>query len=317
MLHGIEADPYELTGAGTAPFSGDRAAATQIVDFTPPEITRRHFARWAGMHADTVQVLRHEPFEYRYRGPRHLLIVSERAERYDGETSVEGLPKSAIRSISRKLTFVPAGHEFHGWQTPRALARVHYFYIDPRAPLADPALGFARTEFKPLIFFFDRDIWETAMKLRAQVETATPGRRLYSEALSVVLLHELLRINNNNGGTAPAPIVRGGLAAWQQKRVADYIEEHLADDVSLATLAGLANLSPYHFSRAFRQSFAMPPHRYHLSRRIERAKSLLADMELPVTEIGLRLGFGESSAFTATFRKFTGRTPTDFRRSLR
>jgi AraC family transcriptional regulator len=292
----------------------DDAAASQIVSFSPPEITRRHLAAWSGIHADTVQVVRHEPFEYSFKGPYHLLIVSERAERYDGETSVEGLPKSAVRNFTRKLTFVPAGRQFNGWQKPRALARVTYFYIDPSAPLLDPDLGFAEVDFKPRIFFFDRDLWETAMKLRAQVESPTSGQRYYSEALSLVLLHELLR--NNNGAAPPEPIVHGGLATWQQKRVAEYIEEHLADDISLAILASLAGLSPYHFSRAFRQSFAMPPHRFHINRRIERAKCMLANVSTSMTEIGLRLGFSESSAFTATFRKFTGRTPSDFRRSL-
>jgi AraC-like DNA-binding protein len=293
--------------------SSVHGAAPPSVDFTPPEITRRHLTAWKGMHADTVQVVRNEPFAYGFRGPYHLLIVAERAERYDGETLVEGLPVSNARNFNRKVTFVPAGRQFHGWQKPRALARVAYFYIDPRAPLLDPELGFAETEFKPLIFFFDHDLWGTAMKLKAQVESSGPGRA-YSEALSLVLLHELLRVNN--GGTAHEPIAYGGLAAWQQKRAADYIEDHLADDVPLATLAGLAQLSPYHFSRAFRQSFGMPPHRYHINRRIERAKCLLANFSLSVTEIGQRLGFSESSAFAATFRKVAGRTPSDFRRTL-
>jgi AraC family transcriptional regulator len=190
---------------------------------------------------------------------------------------------------------------------------VTYFYIDPHAPLLDPELRFAEVEFKPLMFFFDQALWETTMKLKTQVETSASGRQ-YSEALGLVLLHELLRLNN--GTVAPELIVRGGLATWQQKRVADHIDEHLADELSLSTLASLARLSPYHFSRAFRHSFGMPPHRYHISRRVERAKCLLANMSMSVTEIGLRLGFSESSAFTATFRRFTGRTPTDFRRNL-
>jgi len=101
-----------------------------------------------------------------------------------------------------------------------------------------------------------------------------------------------------------------------RKRVADYIEEHLADDVPLASLAELARLSPFHFSRAFHHSFGLPPHRYHIERRIERAKSLLADLSLSMTQIGQRLGFSESSAFAATFRRVTGRTPSDYRRRL-
>ncbi len=283
------------------------------VIFKPSEITKRQSAAWNGLRADAVSVTRYDPFEYEFRGPDHLLIAAERAERYDGETKVEGLPPSTTRNFTRKMTFVPAGHMFHGWQKPRALTRVTYFYIDPQAPLLDAAAGFARVELKPRIFFFDAPLWDTAMKLRAQVDQAD-AQHFYSEALGSVLLHELMR---TNAGVVPrAPVVRGGLAAWQQKRVADYIEDHLADNIPLATLAGLVQLSPFHFARAFRQSFGAPPHRFHSSRRIERAKNLLADDTLTMTEIGQRLGFSESSTFAASFRKLTGRTPSDYRRGL-
>jgi AraC family transcriptional regulator len=292
----------------------DEIAAARVLDVNPPEITRRHLMVWNGMHAETVQFIRHEPFEFNYRGPCHLLIAAERSERLDGETSLEGLPKSTARTINRKMTFVPAGRELRGWQKPRRLARITCLYINPLAPLLDPQLGFAKVEFKPQLHFFDQDLWETAMKLRAQVESSEAGRRPYAEALSLVLLHELLRVNN--GSAPPEPIVYGGLAVWQQKRVADYIEEHLSEEIPLATLAALADLSPYHFARAFRQSFAMPPHRYHISRRIDRAKCMLTNASLSVTEIGQKLGFSESSAFAATFRRFTRSTPSDFRRSL-
>jgi AraC family transcriptional regulator len=75
-------------------------------------------------------------------------------------------------------------------------------------------------------------------------------------------------------------------------------------------------LSTYHFVRAFKRSFGLPPRRYLSSLRIERAKSLLADPAMSVTQIGFNLGFSETSSFTTTFRKHTGLTPTAFRRNL-
>jgi AraC family transcriptional regulator len=98
--------------------------------------------------------------------------------------------------------------------------------------------------------------------------------------------------------------------------VAQHIEEHLAEDLSLATLADLVRLSPYHFVRAFKQSFGLPPHRYMSRLRMEHAKTLLANPDISVTQVGVNLGFSETSSFTTTFRKHIGLTPTAYRRGL-
>src|SRR5207249_3008805 len=133
----------------------------------------------------------------------------------------------------------------------------------------------------------------------------------YVEALSSVLAHELVRRPESAENYS-----RGGLASWQQRRVAEFIDEHLAEDVPLAKLAGIARLSVFHFARAFKQSFGMPPHRYHVARRIARAKSLLGEPARSVTEIAFGLGFHELSSFTAAFRKQAGVSPSQYRRSL-
>jgi AraC-like DNA-binding protein len=74
---------------------------------------------------------------------------------------------------------------------------------------------------------------------------------------------------------------------------------------------------PLHFARAFKHSFGVPPHRYHLNRRIERAKSLLRERARSVTEVGLMLGFCDTSAFTTSFRRAMGMTPSDYRQLRR
>jgi AraC-like DNA-binding protein len=150
--------------------------------------------------------------------------------------------------------------------------------------------------------------------MTALIESAGSDHRLYVQALGVVLAHELVRFNT--GKSSVEPQVSGGLAAWQQRTVVAYIEDHLAEPISLATLAQLVRLSPNHFCRTFKQSFGMPAHRYHNSRRIERAKTLLAEPAPSVTDIGFTVGFSQTSSFTNTFRKVTGMTPTAYCRSL-
>jgi AraC family transcriptional regulator len=292
--------------------SGFRSSPPSIVEISPPDIADRRLANWGAIQADTVKVTRRETFEYGFQARRHLLIAYERAERDDGETLIEGLPKSTLREFNCKLSFVPAGHRFYGWQTPRVLTRVTYFYIDLQDPMFDPGSGITCPMISPRLFFFDQAVWDTALKLKAEVGNSDPRSRQYAEALSLVLIHELIRLERTT--SAAARPLRGGLPAWQQKRIVEFIEEHIAEEISLAALADLADLSLYHFARAFKQSFGAPPHRYHMARRMDRARRLLQGPALSVTQIGIQLGFRETSSFTRAFRKFTGLTPTEYRR---
>jgi len=292
------------------------------MQFTPSDIAQRDITRWNGIKADTVEIVRREPYEYRLKASCHLLIMTERGERDDGETRVDGQPTSTLRKISGTLSFVPRGHSLSGWQKPRVPSRKTFFYIDPDGPLLDPALRFAETEFKPRLFFHDADLWAIASKLKAQAEHPSAGSQQYAEALGILLAHELLRFNagtarpaEEGDGDGRARYVRGGLAPWQQTRVTDFVEEHLAENVLLSQLADVVRLSPFHFSRAFKQSFGQPPLRYVTGRRIERAKTLLAG-ETSITQVGLAVGFGETSSFTTAFRRHTGVTPSVFRRGL-
>ncbi len=120
------------------------------------------------------------------------------------------------------------------------------------------------------------------------------------------------------GAAAPtsAPPIKGGLASWQCKAVCDYIQANIHHDISLAELAAIARLSPYHFCRAFKESVGVPPHRYQMGRRIERAKTLLADPSLSISDVATAIGYGSLSRFSALFRQVTGHSPRDFRRKM-
>jgi AraC family transcriptional regulator len=284
------------------------------VDFSPAEVVRHQSAHWRGVQAKTVQIINHEPFEYSFKQQCHLLIAIEQGARYDGELLVEGLPTSTVRSCSHKLILVPAGRRFFGWQHPRELTRSICLYIDPQAVAIDPDLRFAEADLQPRLLFDDSELWETVLKLKAQIGSADPGDHMYAEALGGLLAHELLHLN----GAIPASrrADRGGLARWQQKRVTDFMEEHLAGDMSLDVLADLVRLNRYHFLRSFKRSFGEPPYRYWTGRRIERAKALLANPRTSITGIALDVGFSGTSAFSATFHRITGQTPTDYRRNI-
>ena len=289
--------------------------ASPTVNIAPHRAVTRRGMQWRGMGVELVQATMPHRIDLRFRSSRHLLAAYEQGVRRDGESYVEGLPRSTLRDVSKRLTFVPAGHEYREWHDPRTLAGVTYFYFDPAELQIDSEDGVADIPFAPRLLFEDATIWSTAAKLRQAVDAPEGVNRLYVEALGVVLFHELLRLHN--GTPRAEAVARGGLAAWQQRTVTAYVEEHLSEQIPLATLARLARLSTFHFCRAFKQSFGVPPHRYHTNRRIEQAKVMLAERKHSVTEVGLTLGFSETSSFTAVFRKTTGQTPSRYHRALR
>ncbi len=107
---------------------------------------------------------------------------------------------------------------------------------------------------------------------------------------------------------------RGGLPESRLRRVLAYISSHLDEEIRLRTLAAIADLSVYHFAKAFRESAGLPPYRFVLEARIRRAEELLRETEQPILQIALATGFSDPSQFARQFRRLVGTAPSDFRR---
>jgi AraC family transcriptional regulator len=105
-----------------------------------------------------------------------------------------------------------------------------------------------------------------------------------------------------------------GLAAWQRRRVTELLRANLDGSLRLAELAQACDLSVSHFARSFKRTFGVSCHRWLIELRIERAKSLLAVADLPLTDVALKSGFTDQTAFTRTFRRIVGVPPGRWRR---
>ncbi|RZN34239.1 AraC family transcriptional regulator [Bradyrhizobium sp. Leo121] len=285
-----------------------------VVEISPSEAVTRLTVAGQGMAAESVRFASRSKIQHHFRAPMHMLVMYEKGERRNGETFVEGLPRSAIRNLERKLTFVPAGREFHDWHEPRgSQMRLMYFYFEPEKVKALSKPGITDLPDAPRLLFEDETLWHTALKLKTFVESSA-GDPISFGSLGTLLIHEVARFTC--GMPSIQPQLRGGLAPWQQRLVTAYIHEHLNERIPIGTLAQLVRLSPYHFCRVFKQSLGMPPHRYQTSRRVEHAKVLLAKRAGSMAEIGLAVGFRTPNAFATAFRKATGIAPTDYRRSV-
>lgn len=138
-----------------------------------------------------------------------------------------------------------------------------------------------------------------------------PTDRLFVDGMRTALAAHLLGTYALDRWRPPSPAP--SLDPKRLKRVLDFIEARLASDISLEDLAAEACLSPFHFSRLFRDATDLSPHRYVTERRVQAAREKLALNHSALVEIALDCGFGSQANFIRVFRKATGLTPGQYR----
>jgi AraC family transcriptional regulator len=162
----------------------------------------------------------------------------------------------------------------------------------------------------------DDVIHKVALSVLTEMKEPSSIGRMMAETSSLFLAARLLRQHAEAQPAAASERSAGRLDAVRLRRVLDYIEQHLGEDISVGDLAEVACLSVFHFTRAFSASVGMPPHAYLSRRRLERAKALLSKGAVSLSQIAFDCGFSSHSSFTRAFRRVVGATPADFRRAV-
>ncbi|WP_208626029.1 helix-turn-helix transcriptional regulator [Paraburkholderia susongensis] len=161
----------------------------------------------------------------------------------------------------------------------------------------------------------DEVIRHIGCSIVAELANQTAAGRMYVETASLTLAARLLQKHCDSGACAPTESSAHSLDRIRLRRVLDYIAANIADNITLADLAGVAGYSPFHFARTFSLAMGMPPHRYISRMRMERAMADLAAGKLPLAEIALNAQFSSQASFTRAFHHATGMTPKEYRRS--
>jgi AraC family transcriptional regulator len=149
----------------------------------------------------------------------------------------------------------------------------------------------------------------------AELTAGGAGGPLAAESLANVLAVHLLR--HVAAPRRPGRGRDGALPRGRLRAVVEYVEEHLDVSPSLEQMAAVARLSPYHFARQFKAATGLPPHRYVIARRVERAKQLLQGGDLSLAEVTACAGFSDQSQFCRHFKRLVGVTPGQFRTPAR
>lgn len=231
-------------------------------------------------------------------------------EAVGGDVSVTVKQSRGAVGQSGPLTIVPAGSTVLVRGKAKRFRQFMLQFDGPILAAQDHALDLA-VAFRPRVMFSDTGLSRLCLLLADECHSPNPMGPLYSDSLTLSLLLALSQVKSKEAKSS------GGLAPWQMRRLEDYADANLGNEISLDGLARMVGISRSHFGRAFKQTVGQCPLAWLRAKRIERAKDLLLDGVLPVAEVAIVTGFSDQSHLTRAFGRFTGESPGAWRRARR
>ena len=284
-------------------------AATRVLAGRMPEPLLSSAARgWSGL---TLELHSFRDLDAVVQAPEHVIAVHLAGEVNVKQSRAERTRERTLHAGDVSIT--PAGPPTRWQQSGQSLVvlmRLAPAYLQTVAG-DECALDPDRFEIRPAFAVRDPRIEELARQLLAGLEMEGVDSRLHVDTFTCELAIHLLRCHTSPESVPEWP--KAKLLPHKLRRAIQYIDDNLRDDLTLSALASAVSLSPGHFAHAFRQTTGVAPHRYVLERRVERAKELLRQSDLPITEIADRIGCSSHSHFSVLFHRVTGVTPREFR----
>lgn len=275
----IESSQVRLLGAIAPPWDNIKVEQVLSGPFENPELINTTHIIVMKLHGDPSYTewyehgrLRRHAFQH---GNMSFTPVGDVGRWSTGDTNellIASIDDRLIQEIAREL---PKGFEL------RAVA-----------PLVDPLLESA------------------LLALKTELENGCPGGRLYGDCIAATLGAHLL--TKNTASTTESLGVKGRLRSQDLVLIADYIKSNYQKNISLTELSALVYMSPYHFSRLFKQSTGLSPYQYLLRCRIHRAIELLTAGRSSLQHIAEEVGFWDQSHLTRQFKKVTGNSPRSY-----
>ena len=244
--------------------------------------------------------------------PHHVICINTGAD-IMLEQSIDGQAYTG-ESVSGDIGIYPA----HLWQSFEWHQRARFLqlYLEPIVlnRIGSELYGQDSVELLPQPTPFDPVVSQMAIALQNTLRTQELSSQLYVDTMANALATHLVYHYSTHRETRRERTETGRLSAVQLKRVTNHINEHVAEDLSLAELARTVALSSFHFARLFKGSTGYAPHQYHIRCRVKRSKKLLLQKELSIAQIAQAVGFASQSHLNYHFKRVVGLTPTAFLR---
>jgi len=217
-------------------------------------------------------------------------------------------------SQSNGVGLLPKG-SYGSWHYDSPEHKVIHVYLHPSqlSSVSEGRYDARRSELIDQLGVDDPVLPAIVSAINASLNDDTSSK-IYIETMTSALSAHLIRHYYANSGFVQST---GGLSPRHVKQSCDYLAANVAQNITLAELASIAGMSPFHFCRAFSRSTGIPPHRYQIALRIERAKDLLANSTLSIAAISAAVGYDDQGQLARLFRKEVGISPSHYRRERR
>lgn len=231
-----------------------------------------------------------------------------------GELYVDGRPMGLDHQLPGFIRVLNMGNSPYAHiQTP-----IDFLRINITCCTLDD-LAYDRGERRPgslrqVVNHKDTVLYGLAMALIARLEIYGPDDQLFVDHVGLALHQHIVKTYGNVHTVASW---RGALAPWQLRRACEMMIADMSGNVTIAQLADACGLSTNYFSNAFRNTTGFPPHRWLMNERIKRAKELLAQRMLSISEVAFACGFSDQSHLTRVFVRVEGQPPGRWRRAFR
>jgi AraC family transcriptional regulator len=279
--------------------------------FPQPPALSSHQAAWKGIYLESHRQPAYETPSYRYGW--HIVGIH-----IGHSVAAEVRLKSRLQKIlmlDSEICIFPANT--CEWERCHQQTTFIDLHLEPTRLIsaAHDLLNPDRIELEPRYAFRDPLIYQMILSLTTELELTSD--RLYAESMATALSVHLLQRYTTQKSTLQEST--GGLPRHKLSQAIEYIQDYLAEDLSVDAIAALVHMSPYHFSRLFKQSSGVSPYQYIIQCRIERAQQLLREnrvnlrnKNLTIADIAYRVGFSNQSHLNRHFKRLLGVTPKEF-----
>jgi len=269
-------------------------------------------AGWRSLHAATFQ---EAPFSAREPAIGHPSLIYHLSRPTEVTRRVEGAPRERALIGPRRLCLTP-GNATTEWQhngRPEILQVYLRQSVYERTVQDMYGCDETAAALTPQFAMLDPLLEQLVIAILGALQDGTADDGLYVDMVAQMIAAHLARTYSTRARSVRFP-TNARLSTRRIRRLVDYIETHLGDDLSLDALAAEAGLSPLYLARAFKTGVGQSPHRYVVERRVERAKDLLRRTDTSIVDVALATGFSSQSHLSAWFLRLVGVTPAAYRR---